>query len=131
MIDWEKKKKLRVIYENKDFIAFEPFASRVSYETRIFPKKHAANFESLSKKERRHLSETLIVSLKKLKKALDDPDYNFFIHTAPAKDGVDGHYHWHIEILPKTSIWAGLELGTGIEVVAISPEEAAKSLKKA
>ena len=76
------------------------------------------------------LAEALIVSLKKLKSVLSDPDYNFFIHTAPAKDGADGYYHWHIEILPKTSIWAGLELGTGIEVVAVSPEDAAKELKK-
>ena len=75
------------------------------------------------------LAETMIVSLKKIKKALDDPDYNFFIHTAPVKDGA-GHYHWHIEILPKTSTWAGLELGTGIEIVAVSPEDAASELKK-
>ena len=130
MLAWERKNKLRVICENKDFTVIEPFASRVSYETRIFPRKHAGNFEDLDKKERMRLAEALVISLKKLKSALDDPDYNFFIHTAPAKDGINGYYHWHIEILPKTSIWAGLELGTGIEVVAVSPEEAARELKK-
>lgn len=131
MLSWEQKKKTRVIYENKNFLAVEPFASRVSYETRIFPKRHAGNFEDLSLKERTALAEVLIASLKKIKKALQDPDYNFFIHTAPAKDGRNNYYHWHLEILPKTSIWAGLELGTGIEVVAVSPEEAARTLKKA
>ena len=76
------------------------------------------------------LSEAMIAALKKIKGVLDDPDYNFFIHTAPVKDGSKKYYHWHIEILPKTSIWAGLELGTGIEVVAVSPEGATLELIK-
>ncbi|MEK7567160.1 MAG: DUF4931 domain-containing protein [Patescibacteria group bacterium] len=129
MIKWEAKKGERVIYENDKFIVIEPFAPRVSYETRIFPKRHAGNFDDLSAAERISLADVMIVSLKKIKKAMNDPDYNFFIHTAPTKDGA-GYYHWHIEILPKTSTWAGLELGTGIEVVAVSPENAAKELKK-
>src|SRR3989338_2709050 len=129
MIEWEIKKGERVVYENKKFVVLEPYASRVSYETRVFPKKHAGNFDELDSEDRMSLAETMIVSLKKIKKALDDPDYNFFIHTAPVKDGA-GHYHWHIEILPKTSTWAGLELGTGIEIVAVSPEDAASELKK-
>jgi len=45
--------------------------------------------------------------------------------------GSAGHYHWHIEILPRGFSWAGLELGCGIEVVAVSPEEAADNLRKA
>jgi len=36
-----------------------------------------------------------------------------------------------MEILPRTAIWGGLELGTGIEVVKVPPEEAAKILRKA
>lgn len=130
MIEWERREKTRVVYENRKFVVVEPFAPRVSYETRIFPKKHAGDFDDLGFEERVELAEAMIVSLKKIKGALDDPDYNFFIHTAPVKDGSKKYYHWHIEILPKTSIWAGLELGTGIEVVAVSPEEAALELRK-
>lgn len=129
MLSWERKKRTRVIYENSHFTVLAPFASRVSYETRIFPRRHAGNFEDLKAKERMALANAMIASLKKIKKAMNDPDYNFFIHTAPAKDG-RSYYHWHIEILPKTSIWAGLELGTGVEVVAVSPEEAAEALRK-
>ncbi len=129
MIEWEEKQNERVIYKNDNFIVIEPFAPRVSYETRIFPKRHSGNFYDLSAPERMSLAKAMIVSLKKIKKAMSDPDYNFFIHTSPVKDG-NGYYHWHIEILPKTSIWAGLELGTGIEVVAVSPENAALELNK-
>ncbi len=52
------------------------------------------------------------------------------MHTAPPKEKKAKHYHWHIEILPRISTWGGLELGTGIDVVKISPEEATKILRK-
>ena len=130
MLSWEKKKKMRVVHENKKFLVVEPFASKVSYETRIFPKKHAPHFDEISGEDRMYLAQAMAVSLKKIKRALNDPDYNFFVHTAPSKDGANNYYHWHIEILPKTSIWAGLELGTGIEVVAVPPEDAAALLRK-
>ena len=60
---------------------------------------------------------------------LNDPDYNFFIHTAPVLDKDKyRHYHWHIEILPKINIWAGFELGTGIDITSVDPDKAAKVL---
>ena len=66
----------------------------------------------------------------KLKDKMRNPDYNFFIHTAPPKEKSFPRYHWHIEILPRISIWGGVELGAGLDIVKISPEEAAKILRK-
>lgn len=129
ILDYERKEKIRIICENEYFIAVNPFAPRVSFETRIYPKKHQPAFEMISPKERFFLAEILQDILKKMKKALQDPDYNFFIHTAPVKPSDFRYYHWHIEILPRTSFWAGLELGTGIELVAVFPEESAKILR--
>ncbi|MBI4114790.1 MAG: DUF4921 family protein [Candidatus Niyogibacteria bacterium] len=127
---FEKKQKKRIIYTNKKFTVLAPFASRVSFEIRIFPNKHASHFEVIGKEERMFLADALRVTMKKLQKGISDPDYNFFIHTAPAQsDGVD-YYHWHLEILPRISTWAGVELGTGIEVVAFLPEETAGILRK-
>ena len=61
--------------------------------------------------------------------ALGDPAYNFYIHTSPC-DGRDyPHFHWHIEILPRTATWAGFELQTGIEISTIQPEAAAEYLR--
>jgi UDPglucose--hexose-1-phosphate uridylyltransferase len=81
--------------------------------------------------QRLFFAESLKDALLRLKKALKNPDYNFFIHTASAKVKNVPYYHWHIEILPRTYKWAGLELGTGIEVVEVSPEQAVADLKKA
>ena len=75
-------------------------------------------------------AEALQKAVGKIYKALDNPPYNFYLHTSPC-DGKDyPHYHWHIEILPRTSDWAGLEYSTGIEISTIEPEEAANFLKE-
>ncbi|HDO23603.1 MAG TPA: HIT domain-containing protein [bacterium] len=129
MLDWERKEKKRIVFENKHFTTFTPYASRVSYEVRIFPREHSSDFEEISREAIPYLAESLKDALSRIGKTLNNPDYNFFIHTASAKVKNVPYYHWHIEILPRTDKWAGLELGTGIEVVAVSPERAAENLR--
>lgn len=128
MIRHELRAKKRLVEENDGFIAFVPFASEIAFELRIFPKKHQSHFSMLGDNEISHVAELLRRALGKLKKGLNDPAYNFFIHTAPVGENYT-HYHWHIEILPKTSVWAGFEIGTGIEISSITPEDAAKFLR--
>lgn len=130
MLQWEKKEKKRVVYENKDVIVFAPFVSREPFELRIFPKRHLPYFENTATPYLESIVDALQKSLKLLEKRLNDPDYNFFIHTAPLKNKNQyKHYHWHIEILPKISVSAGFELGTGIEITVVDPDEAAGILK--
>ncbi len=134
MIAWEKEEGSRIIFENGYFIAFCPFVSRGAFEIRIFPKSHEPSFKEMGEDEIDECAEALRTALKKLNDALGNPPYNFFIHTSPIDLGADEkqyypHYHWHIEILPKTAIWAGFELGTGIEISTIEPEKAAEFLR--
>ena len=135
MIAWEKKDNQRIVFENEHFIAICPFVSRAAFEIRIFPKKHESSFKDMGDEEIGKCADALRITLGKLEKALANPDYNFFIHTSPINiESLESHfyphYHWHIEILPKTAIWAGFELGTGIEISTIKPENAAKFLRK-
>lgn len=131
ILKYELHDKSRVIYENEGFAVVAPYASKTAFEIRIFPKKHSAHFEEIDAKERIHLADALRVSLAKLYQGLENPDYNFFLHTAPTGDTNEfDHYHWHFEILPKTAIWAGFEIGTGIEISVITPEGAATFLRK-
>ena len=130
MLEWDLKDRRRIVFENKDFVVLCPFASHVAFELSIYPKEHHPYFERIKDAEKDSLAVALQVALEKLYKGLNDPAYNFFLHTAPA-DGKDyGHYHWHFEILPKTSTWAGFELGTGIEISTVEPEAAAEYLRK-
>jgi len=76
------------------------------------------------------LADALQKALAKLYHGLKDPAYNFYIHTAPCDKQSYQRYHWHINILPKTNVWAGFELGAGIEISTIEPEKAAEFLRK-
>ncbi len=129
MTEWEIENQKRVIFENDNFLAFCPFSSRVAFETWIIPKKHKPYFERITAREKMEAAEALRTAIGKIYKGLNNPDYNFYLHTSPC-DGKDyPHYHWHIEILPRTSIWAGFELSTGIEISTIEPEAAAEYLR--
>jgi UDPglucose--hexose-1-phosphate uridylyltransferase len=133
MIEWEIKKKERIVAINKDFVAFCPFASRRAFEVRVFPREHHAHFDHISDRCRMAFAQVLREALRKLYVGLNDVPYNFFIHTAPTaahKEHAAEHYHWHLEILPITSEWGGVEFGTGIEISTITPESAAKYLRE-
>ena len=64
--------------------------------------------------------------------ALENPAYNFIIHTTPFDEsGTCPHYHWHIEIMPKLTKVAGFEWGTGFYINPTPPEAAARFLEEA
>ncbi len=129
MAEYESETKTRVVYENDAFIAFCPFASRTAFEVWVMPKKSSPYFERLRDQDKFLAAEVLRSALFAIYRGLGDPSYNFYLHTAPC-DGRDyPHYGWHIEILPKTSVWAGFELSTGIEISALEPEKAAEYLR--
>lgn len=127
----ELRAKKRVIYKNENFVLISPYASHVSFEARIYPLKHRPHFENIDERELQSLADIMRVTFVKFRSGLNNPDYNFFIHTTPPKNHYQKRYHWHVEIFPRTNIWGGLELGTGTEVVKVPPEEAARILKKA
>lgn len=132
MIEWEIEQQKRVICENKAFIAFCPFVSHSPYEVRIFPKNGQGDFDRISLDEESYLAEIMSVVLKKIRSALDDPAYNFFIHTVPLKNSLgDGQqfYTWHVEILPRFSMVGSFELGTRIDINIVDPDEAAEKLR--
>ena len=131
MLRQEAKEKKRIIYENKDAIVIIPFASKVNFEIRIFPKKHSAYFEEMSDSELLSFADAMRFVFSGIYKKLKDPAFNFFIHTAPSGKNHDyNHYHWHMEILPRFGITGSLELGTGLSIISVAPEEAALILHK-
>lgn len=131
MFAQELRIKKRIIFENKGAVALTPFVSRTPFEVRVFPKAHLPYFENSYDHSFIDVVEALQESLRRMKRFLGDPDYNFFIHTAPiAKKKTYEHYHWHIEILPKLNIFAGFELGTGLEINPVDPDKAAVVLRR-
>ena len=120
----------RVVWENQSFIVIEPFASRFPFETWVLPKVHDCSFENAQKNEITLLARTLKVTLEKINKALNNPPYNYILHTSPCGDNNLNYYHWHIEIIPKLSKVAGFEWGSGFYINPTSPEKAADFLRE-
>ena len=68
-------------------------------------------------------------TMNRLREALNDPPYNWILHTTPLREGENSYYHWHLEIIPKLTRAAGFEWGTGFYINPVSPEEACKILE--
>jgi len=150
LVEEEARAGERVVLATEDFLVFAPYASRVPFETWIVPRRHGAHFLQAEGSQLAGLADALRRTLLKLYQGLNDPPYNFFLHTAPltgiggraGREGEgepqpsqlltgdpDASYHWHIEILPKLSIWAGFELGTGVIINVAKPEDTAAFLR--
>jgi UDPglucose--hexose-1-phosphate uridylyltransferase len=120
----------RFIWENPSFVVFTPLASVNPFEFWVLPKCHQSNILAMSGRETQDLAEVMRICLGALRSLLNDPPYNFGFHTL-LKDDVEDCYHWHLEIYPRLTIWAGFEKSTGMFINTVSPEDAAKELRKA
>lgn len=120
----KERKSPRFVWEDKHIIAFTPWASMHNYEIWILPKRHLDNVTVLSQTERLSFAKILRKILRKIGK-LHLP-YNFYFHQVV----YDENQHLYMKITPRGSIWAGVEIGSGIVINPISPEEAAKFYRK-
>lgn len=120
----------RVVSDFDAFITIQPFAPRFPFETWILPKSHQSSYVEMSDTEFTSLAKCLKDTLLRLKLALNDPPFNYMIHTRPVSKDSHEYYHWHIEIIPKLTRVAGFEWGSGFYINPTTPEEAALFLRK-
>ncbi|MDD3679756.1 MAG: DUF4921 family protein [Candidatus Shapirobacteria bacterium] len=130
MIKYDQKSQERVVWENDQFLVCCSFAPKSAFEIKIYPKKHQAYFEEINDNCLFSLAQAFKIALKSIERGLGDPDYNFFLHTAPCDGKNYEYYHWHWQIQPKTQTLGGFELGVKIEISTITPEDSAQYLKK-
>lgn len=120
----------RLVLENDRFVAFCAFAGRQPFETWILPKQHAASIEQLDDEASLALADMLQAIVRRLRVQLSPLSYNLILHTAPFRQDATKFFHWHIELVPRSTQLAGFEWGTGMHINPLSPEQAAKSLKE-
>ena len=121
-----------VIERSSRFIAVKPFASRFEWEVHILPLKHSPDFLETSPEDLADLARIFRKTMARLNAVLGGAQYNFFFHSlphGPEYSGSGRSFHWHIEICPRTSIPTGFELGSGLFVNTICPEDAAERLR--
>lgn len=114
----------RLVYKDQYVIAFTPYASMYNYECWIMPRRHIDNITLLTKNERLSWAGILKEILAKITR-LSLP-YNYYFHQVVH----DEDQHLYMKIVPRGSIWAGVEIGSGVIINPIAPEEAARYYRK-
>jgi len=120
----KEMKSQRKIFEDKYIATFAPYASEYHYEAWIFPKRHVDNITLLNKKEMGSFAFALKKILVKMQAV--DLSFNYFLHNVVTNKD----QHLYLKIQPRESIWAGVELGSGLVINSVSPEAAAKYYRK-
>ncbi|HLJ10855.1 MAG TPA: galactose-1-phosphate uridylyltransferase [Planctomycetaceae bacterium] len=130
MIQQELATGSRIVLDTPNFVVFCPFASRFPFETWVLPKQHSSHYENIPRQGVEEMGTVLKTILGKLELALDDPPYNYIIHTAPFDTKEVPHYHWHLEIIPRLTRIAGFEWGSGFYINPVLPEQAGAFLRE-
>lgn len=131
MVKEELAFKERVVNESENFLAIEPFASKYPFETLIMPKRHHPSFADENDCIMEEFAGFLKDVLYRIDKALNNPPYNYTLHNIPLRNHSADGFHWHLEIIPRLSTPAGFELGSGIYINSVPPEDSAKILREA
>ncbi|HET9681764.1 MAG TPA: hypothetical protein VFP19_06975, partial [Candidatus Limnocylindrales bacterium] len=120
----ESRLRERLVWEDGSSVAFAPWASRSPFEIWIVPRRHEADFGRIPASEVSATAAALRHVIGQVGRSLDGPPYNLVLHTAPLRERVDATFHWHWELHPRLRAIAGLELGTGLPVNPVAPEDA-------
>lgn len=121
----KESKSSRLIYLDDNIIAFCPYASLYNYEVWIMPRRHFDNVTGLNTKEKLAIATTLKKVVGKITHQLNLP-YNYYFHQVVHEE----NEHLYIKITPRGSVWAGVEVGSGIIINPVFPEQAAAFYRK-
>ena len=125
LLQEEVRRRERIVAIDEEAVALCPFSARVPFHIQIVPRRPAARFSDDGPLGGRLLHETL----RRLGATLRTlPPLNMWVRTAP-RDAE--RFCWRIEILPRLAQLAGLEIGTGVHLKVLAPEDAAARLRAA
>jgi UDPglucose--hexose-1-phosphate uridylyltransferase len=119
----EMRRRERLVAIDDEAALICPWASRSPFELRILPRSDEARFEQDERG-----TAMLGTALRLLAERFDGPpEMNMWVRTAPRGPGP---FHWHIDILPRLTVRASFELGTGVDINIYPPERAAADLRE-
>jgi len=121
----------RLVALRDSFAAIAPFASRAPFETWILPREQQASFAELRDDQVPELAALLKTVLSGLRRGAKDPDYNLLVQSAPVGEEMSESYLWHLVLMPRIATAAGFELGSGMSINCVAPEQAAKTMRDA
>lgn len=120
----------RILAKNDEYVALLPYASHVPFETWIVPLRQQASFASVDSGLLRPLAQLLRAVLLKLYTGLDNPSFNLTIDSVSRGDESKEYFMWHLRILPRLTTRAGFEMGSGMSINTVMPEDARNFLSE-
>jgi len=119
----------RMVSDNGTFASFIPYAGAAPFITWIFPKRHMSSFGDINDAEVKGMASILKLTISKIYYGLNNPDFNYTIRSIPVKEDGMAYFHWYLSIVPRITMPAGFELGSGIFINSSLPEESAEFLR--
>lgn len=117
----------RIVHENDEAIVIAPYWSTVPYEMMVIPNSHGAHLHLSAASALSGVGTAVRQALTQLRDTVGNVAYNIVFHSSPYR--AFGNFHWHVHILPKLTSQAGFELGTGVAINIVSPEQASLALR--
>jgi UDPglucose--hexose-1-phosphate uridylyltransferase len=125
LVQEEVRKRERIVAIDDDVVLMTPYGARVPFQLLLAPRRPRPRFEDDGPTGAAMLHD----ALNRLARRLGaHPPLNLWVRTAPS--GAE-QFCWRIDILPRLTHFAGLELGAGIHLNIVAPEQAAAELREA
>jgi UDPglucose--hexose-1-phosphate uridylyltransferase len=123
LLQEEVRRRDRVVAIDDEAVTLCPFGARVPFHLQVVPRRPAMRFTDDGPLGARMLHQ----ALSRLGAVLGGlPPLNMWVRTAP-RDAE--RFCWRIEIMPRLAQLAGLEIGTGVHLNVLAPEDAAERLR--
>lgn len=117
----------RVVYADDRVLVVCPYWSGTPFEMLVLPRAHSPHLHRTGPADLMAVGRSIRSVLHQLRHRLGDVAYNIVFHAAPYR--AHEPYHWHVHIWPKLTTLAGFELGTGVLINIVPPEQAAEDLR--
>jgi UDPglucose--hexose-1-phosphate uridylyltransferase len=123
LVTEEVRQRERLVAIDDEAVLLSPYAARLPYQLLLAPRRPRDRFEDDGPLGAALLHD----ALQRLRHVLGFlPPLNIWVRTAPR--GAE-HFCWRIDVLPRLTHLAGLELGTGLHLNVLAPERAAAELR--
>jgi UDPglucose--hexose-1-phosphate uridylyltransferase len=126
-IEAEEAAVYRVIHADERAVVICPFWSATPYEMLVIPRHHTPHLYRSGTEDLISVGLALKSCLTQLSEVIGDVAYNIVFHSAPYR--VNDPFHWHVHVWPKATTRAGFEMGTGVAINIVNPEQAAEQLR--
>ncbi len=123
LVQQEVRRRERIVAIDEETVLMAPYGGRVPFQLMIAPRTPRLRFEDEGPTGASMLHRALSLLRRRFE---TNPPLNLWVRTAPS--GAE-HFSWRIDILPRLTKLAGLELGAGVHLNIVAPETAAAELR--